>query len=371
MTPSILEGNPLMRIHIIGSGAIGGMAGAYMVQNGEDVTFVDQWREHVDTMQQNGLSIDGIRGPMHLDVRALHAADLDEPIELAFVAVKSQHTDDAIRLIAPHLTAGATVVSLQNGFNADKIADAIGRERVIGTVPDYTAALVDPGRLEFTVGGPVYIGQLDGSDTNILREVERLLAYLTTVNVTSNIVGRIWTKQCYMSQIVMTALVNASVNDVIQNMRYRLLGVALVREAISVADRAGVTLAADEYFQPEFIRQRSLDARREQAKHLQALIDHFALRDEEPAPTNYQFVKKGSGMWWDIVYRRRRSETAGITGGILERARELNVPTPLNNALVVMITEIENGQRQQNWQNLDELAKIAEAQGEPLSLDAE
>jgi 2-dehydropantoate 2-reductase len=227
------------------------------------------------------------------------------------------------------------------------------------------------GNSSISGGGPVYIGQLDGSDTNILREVERLLAYLTTVNVTSNIVGRIWTKQCYMSQIVMTALVNASVNDVIQNMRYRLLGVALVREAISVADRAGVTLAADEYFQPEFIRQRSLDARREQAKHLQALIDHFALRDEEPAPTNYQFVKKGSGMWWDIVYRRRRSETAGITGGILERARELNVPTPLNNALVVMITEIENGQRQQNWQNLDELAKIAEAQGEPLSLDAE
>lgn len=359
-----------MRIHIIGAGAIGGMAGAYMVQNGEDVTFVDQWREHVDAMRQNGLAIDGIRGPMRLDVRALHSDDLAEPIELAFVAVKSHHTDDAIRLIAPHLTANATVVSLQNGFNADKIAAAVGRERVVGTVPDYTAALVDPGRLEFTVGGPVYIGALDGSDTNVVREVERLLSYLTTVKVTSNIVGRIWTKQCYMSQIVMTALVNASVNDVIQMMRYRLLGIALVREAISVADRAGVTLEADDYFQPEFIRQRSLAARREQAKHLQALIDHFALRDEEPAPTNYQFVKKGSGMWWDIVYRRRRSETAGITGGILERARELGVPTPLNSALVAMITEIEEGQRQQSWDNLDELAKIAEAHGETLTLDA-
>jgi 2-dehydropantoate 2-reductase len=360
-----------MRIHIIGSGAIGGMAGAYMVQNGEDVTFVDQWREHVEAMQQNGLSIDGLRGPMHLDVRALHSDALDEPIELAFVAVKSQHTDDAIQLIAPHLTANATVVSLQNGFNADKIAAAIGRERVIGTVPDYTAALVDPGRLEFTVGGPVYIGELDGSDSPVVHEVERLLAYLTTVKVTSNIVGRIWTKQCYMSQIVMTALVNASVNEVIQNMRYRLLGVALVREAISVADRAGVTLEADDYFQPEFIRQRSLEARREQAKHLQALIDHFALRDEKPKQADYQFVKKGSGMWWDIVYRRRRSETAGITGGILERARELNVPTPLNSALVAMITEIEDGQRQQSWDNLDELAAIAEAHGEPLTLDAE
>src|SRR6185437_6883201 len=180
-----------------------------------------------------------------------------------------------------------------------------------------------------------------------------------------NIVGRIWTKQCYMSQIVMTALVNASVNDVIRDMRYRLLGVALVREAIGVADRAGVTLESDDYFQPEFIRQRTVEARRQQVKHLQALIDHFAGRDAESAPADYTFVKRGSGMWWDIVYRRRRSETSGITGGILERARDLDVEAPLNSALVEMITEIEDGRRQQGWENLDELATIAEAHGEP------
>lgn len=358
-----------MRIHIVGSGAIGGMAGAYMVLNGEDVTFVDQWREHVDAMMQHGLSINGIRGPMHLDVRALLPDELHEPIDLAFIAVKSQHTDDALGQIIPHLTETARVVSLQNGFNADKIAERIGRERVIGTVPDYTAALVDPGVLEFTVGGPVYIGELDGSMSANLRQVEQLLSYLTTVKVTDNITGRIWTKQCYMSQIVMTALVNASVNDVIRDMRYRLLGVALVREAIRVADRAGVTLERDDYFQPEIIRQRTVEARREQAKHLQALIDHFAGRDAEPAPAGYTFVKRGSGMWWDIVYRRRHSETAGITGAILERARDLGVPTPLNSALVKMITEIEEGGRAQRWENLDELAAIAEAHGEPLTLD--
>jgi 2-dehydropantoate 2-reductase len=358
-----------MRIHIVGSGAIGGMAGAYMALNGEDVTFIDQWREHVDAMKQHGLSINGIRGPMHLDVRAILPEELDEPIELAFIAVKSQHTDAAIQQIIPYLTDDARVVSLQNGFNADKIAARIGHERVIGTVPDYTAALVDPGVLEFTVGGPVYIGNLDGSTSEPLRQVERLLSYLTTVKITDNIVGRIWTKQCYMSQIVMTALVNASVNDVIQNMRYRLLGVALVREAIGVADRAGVTLERDDYFQPDFIRQRTVEARREQARNLQALIDHFAGRHDDSAPDDYTFVKRGSGMWWDIVYRRRRSETAGITGGILERAREIGVPTPLNNALVQMITEIEEGVRPQSWANLDELAGIAEALGEPLTLD--
>jgi 2-polyprenyl-6-methoxyphenol hydroxylase-like FAD-dependent oxidoreductase len=35
------------RIAIIGAGAVGGYAGAHMVQAGEDVTFVDMWPENV------------------------------------------------------------------------------------------------------------------------------------------------------------------------------------------------------------------------------------------------------------------------------------------------------------------------------------
>ena len=43
-----------MKIHIVGAGAIGGMAGWHMAKNGEDVTFVDQWLEHVEAMKEEG-----------------------------------------------------------------------------------------------------------------------------------------------------------------------------------------------------------------------------------------------------------------------------------------------------------------------------
>ena len=36
------------KIAIVGAGAVGGYAGAHMVQAGEDVTFVDPWPDHVD-----------------------------------------------------------------------------------------------------------------------------------------------------------------------------------------------------------------------------------------------------------------------------------------------------------------------------------
>ena len=236
-----------MKIHIVGSGAIGGMAGWHMAMNGEDVTFVDQWPAHVQAMRERGLRITGLRGDHTLPVRALLPEEIDEPLELVFLACKSQHTDAAVRGIMPHLTPDSVVVSLQNGMNEEKIAAMIGVERVIGALPDYTAALVDPGHLEFTVTGPVYIGELDGQMTPRVREVERLLSLLTETKLTDNIIGRVWTKQCYMCQIVMTAMVDTSVNEVLRSDRNRLMGVALVREAIEVADAYGVQLERDPY----------------------------------------------------------------------------------------------------------------------------
>ena len=361
-----------MRIHIVGAGAIAGMAGAYMAMNGEDVTFVDQWAEHVEAINRDGLSIDGIRGQHHPAIRALTPDQLSEPLELVFIGVKSQHTEAAIAGIMPHLTPTATVVSLQNGFNAELIASLIGRERVIGTVPDYTAALVAPGQLEFTVEGPLYIGELDGQETARIEEITRLLAMVSTVKITPNIIGRIWTKQCYMAQIVMTALVDESISAVMAGDRNKLLGVAIVREDIAVADAAGIELESDDYFQPELIRQRTPSARRQQVDVLTALSEKFEQKKaEELATPGYQMVKKGSGMWWDIVYRQRPSEVPGITGAVLERARQLGVPTPLNDAMVEMIYAIERGERPLGRHNLDELAAIAVAHGEPLSVNDE
>ncbi len=45
-----------MKVTIIGAGAIGGLAGAYMTRAGYDVTLVDRWREHVDALNERGRS---------------------------------------------------------------------------------------------------------------------------------------------------------------------------------------------------------------------------------------------------------------------------------------------------------------------------
>jgi 2-dehydropantoate 2-reductase len=362
-----------MKIHIVGAGAIGGMAGWHMAKNGEDVTFVDRWLEHVEAMKEEGLKITGLRGEQRIPVKAKLPHEIDDPLELVFISCKSQHTEEAVRGIMPHLTLDSVVVSLQNGMNEEKIAALIGPERVIGALPDYTAALVDPGHLELTVGGPVYVGELDGSTTPRVTEVHRLLSYLTDAKLTNNIVGRVWTKQVYGCWIVMTALVDASTREVWASERNRLLSFALVREALQVADANNIRLEADAYFLPDLIRQTYPEARRSQIAILGVLSDHLNRRSQTaiqmPDP-DYQFVKKGSGMWWDLVYRKRKTETRWIVGDLIDRGAAVGIDLCLNKKLASMIYEIEDGTRPMGWENLDELAAYATELGEPMSVDA-
>ena len=62
------------KIAIVGAGAVGGYAGAHMVQAGEDVTFIDPWPEHVEQMRKHGL-------------RVTHARDVAEALTVNQPAV--------------------------------------------------------------------------------------------------------------------------------------------------------------------------------------------------------------------------------------------------------------------------------------------
>ena len=66
------------RIAIVGTGAVGGYAGAHMAQSGEDVTFVDFWPENVETIRATGLRISHLRDVPEFTTaaRALHVTEL-------------------------------------------------------------------------------------------------------------------------------------------------------------------------------------------------------------------------------------------------------------------------------------------------------
>ena len=126
-----------MKLLIWGAGAIGGTVGAYLARAGEDVTFVDANRAHVEAMKERGLELQGPIDAFTVPVTALHTDEVEGEWDTIFLCVKALHTSSAVNELRPHLSANGYVVSLQNGLNEHVIARAVGRETHRGRVRQF------------------------------------------------------------------------------------------------------------------------------------------------------------------------------------------------------------------------------------------
>src|SRR6186713_2315404 len=169
-----------MRIGIIGAGAIGCVVGGLLAKAGEDITLVDQWPEHVETMRAKGLRLSGTCGEHVVPVRALHIHELQqvaEPFDAVFVAVKSYDTEWATAMGVAYLKPDGVVVDFQNGINDHRVAAVAGRERTLGCVITIGAGMYEPGHAMRTDNGSVgfKIGELDGKDTARAQNLAKIM----------------------------------------------------------------------------------------------------------------------------------------------------------------------------------------------------
>jgi len=358
-----------MRITIVGAGAIGGLTGAWLAMGGEDVTFVDANREHVEALRTTGLRIDGGRGVHRLGPQRAYTPDeLTDPLECVLLAVKSQHTREAVDGIRHLLRPDGFIVSLQNGLvNEDVIAAAVGADRTLGALPDYGGAYVDPGHLEFVIEGPVYVGELDGRITPRAEAVHRLLSKMAECHLLTDITARIWAKTCFGSQTVASALVNLPYHVVLADPRAQRVTGPLVRESLEVARAHGIDVPGGPFFEPAlYFPETHADTERLFA-WIRATVEKQArFTIEHQRAGTHTYVKQGSGIHWDLVYRKRKSEVRWGHGPLEDKAAQVGVPVPLNATLHRMIYEIEDHERELGWHNFAELETLIDRLGKSL-----
>ena len=199
------------RIAFVGAGALGGYVGGYFAHDGHDVTLIDPWPEHIETIRRHGLTLTGLTPEEHLTVTAAKTMHLTEvqslakqnPIDIAFVAVKSYDTEWATMLIRPHLAPDGYVVSLQNCLNEKRIAGIVGWGRTVGAIAAILSAeLYAPGKIRRTgaknpPGHEVYrVGEVHGRVTQRIEELGAMIRTVDTCKVTDNLWGERWSKLC-------------------------------------------------------------------------------------------------------------------------------------------------------------------------------
>ena len=104
-------------IAIMGAGALGSYVGSFLARDGQKVTFIDIWPEHVEKMRKDGLHVTGSQGPWTTPVNALHLTDaqaITEQFDFVFIAMKSYDTVWATHFIKRFVKSEGFFVSLQN-----------------------------------------------------------------------------------------------------------------------------------------------------------------------------------------------------------------------------------------------------------------
>ena len=348
------------RIAIVGTGAVGGYAGAHMAQAGEDIVFVDFWPENVETMRAKGLRISHIRDVPEFTVKvdALHITDVQQlakqkPIDIAFVCVKSYDTAWATTMIAQYLAPNGFVVSLQNCMNEETVASIVGWGRTLGSIASsITVDLCEPGHVRRAAGKSgtrhtvFRAGEVHGRITDRLKEVHRLVSYADSAQMTSNLWGERWSK--LVTNVMgngLSACTGLISKDIIQDDTLRHFSSRLGSEAIRVGQALGYELEEILHLPPETIAR----AGEGDAEATRAVDDHRLAETRKAGGGEHR-----PSMGQDMV-KGRRTEIQFLNGFIVRKGQEIGFATPANAALTNIVTRVEKGELQPDKRHIIDL----------------
>src|SRR5580693_8112683 len=337
------------KIAIMGTGAVGGYAGAHMAHAGEDVTFIDPWPEHVERMRSHGLKISHIRDVPEFTtkVRALHLTDAqqlakEKPVDIAFVCMKSYDTEWATTLIAQYLSPNGFVVSLQNCMNEETIAGVVGWGRTVGCIASsITVDLCEPGHVRRAAGksGDKHTvfraGEVHGRVTDRVKEVRDLLANADSAMVTENIWGERWSK--LVTNVMgngLSACTGMITRDLVKNDTIRHFSNRLGSEAIRVGQALGYTFDEVSHMDPELI------ARSGEGDHeAQRIIDEHRLAEANKAGGGEHRPSMGQDM-----VKGRRTEINFLNGFVVQKGKDVGIEAPTNAILTDIVLRVERGE---------------------------
>ncbi|PKM59890.1 MAG: 2-dehydropantoate 2-reductase [Firmicutes bacterium HGW-Firmicutes-4] len=298
-----------MKIAVLGAGAMGCLYGAALAEKGNDVLFIDVSEKTIETINENGVTLETDEGKRTVQARACKAHETKEDFDLIILFTKTIHSRVALESIRHLLNKTVTVLTIQNGLgNKELVEEFVEEKQIILGMTGFPADL--HGSANVSSHGKSYTGIIDAcgavSDNAVLVADEITKAGLNC-KVTNEVFEYIWEKVCFNAAVnALCAATELTVGQV-GEFGGRELAYKIAQEGIKAANLKGV------------------DAKFEKVKEMlnHAFTAHY---DHKPS------------MLQDVLCKRQ-TEIDSINGQIVKIAKELGSPAPINetvNALVLM-----------------------------------
>lgn len=313
-----------MRVAIVGAGGVGGLLAGLLARAGNEVGVVARGGQ-LAAIRSSGLEVDSplgrftipstsLRGGLSADPRELR------PVDAVLVAVKAWQVEEVAPLLLPLVSAGGVVIPLENGvLNADRLAAALGAERVAGGLVSVIAWIDRPGRVKHLGARPRLVVGERGH--GVPHRSPRLVA---------------------LSQVLEASGCEASVADDIERASWEKYLLVEPWGTVSTAARApiGAVRAVPE------TREILIGAMRELVRVGRAR--GVAIPDDavERALVTIDAVPTDAtaSMQRDLA-SGRHSELYDQPGALVRMAREAGVPVPIHETLYSVLLPMERAAR--------------------------
>lgn len=277
--------------------------GGALAKSGQEVSVIGRGK-HLEAIRDRGLMVESVSlGKFQTRVKATNQPSEVGTVDLVLFNVKSYDTETALRSIGPLIGDDTTVLSFQNGVdNEDKIAEAIGKTRVLAGAIAVESFIAEPGLIKQTSGPMRFaMGEMSGEITNRAKKINTTFVDAGLKCELSNHIQEVlWEKFLFISAAGgVCSVTRSTFGDVITNEQTRELYVSVMREVEAVARAKGINMASD-------VVPRTLASTERVSKSMKPSM----LRDLELG---------------------KRLEIDALNGAVAKFGHQLSVPTPVDD----------------------------------------
>jgi 2-dehydropantoate 2-reductase len=318
MKPRVDNEEAGMKIVIMGTGGIGGYYGGVLAKSGEDVTFIARGA-HLEAMRTQGLRVESkIMGDFVLP--SVNATDRPEtlgPVDFVLMATKAYDLLAAAKSVLPILKKDSLVLPLLNGVDiAERLADIVGPERVLGGMCRLSSSIKAPGVIRQV--GPlnrILFGEMAGG---VSARTKMLLDVFTKAGIgaelSENIQLEVWKKFISICAAAgMSALTRTTLGPILKDPETRAMFVGCLQEVELLARHKGIPLPAT---------------------IVQETVIGYDKLPPEMCPSMCLSVLQGQPL-----------ELEALNGTAARLGREWGIPTPINQFIYTALKLVAEGKK--------------------------
>lgn len=238
-----------MKILFAGAGALGSRFAYMLHKNGEDVTLIDTWEEHVEKIKKEGLKviIDG-NDLGNFNIPIMYPNELKDKYDVVFVATKSMQLRSMLENIKPFLKDTTKVICILNGLgHVDTLKEYVNPENILIGVTLWTSGLGGAGILNAVGTGKTEIKQVLENDTSFTMElIEKFNKAGLNLIYSDNVFQSIWHKaglNCVLNAYC--TIIDCNIGEYGSYSNHQELTDMILSEVVAVGRAEGVDVKYD------------------------------------------------------------------------------------------------------------------------------